>query len=457
MLPDLLREIEQKRIPPVILVGGDSEYLAEDAFDTVRERILAVQPSTTVEAFAAGADLGQVIDSFRTFSLFGGARLLVVPEMHAFVTRKEIAGLYEKAVADWTSAKTDRKRSSAVSKLLHLLGLLGMDVADSDAQIVEAIGLKKGDRALPDMLEMARATGKHATRGEGDAALLADAVSGGGAPGTTLLMRTGEIPEDAPTVALIRRQGAVIVCDLSRDDFPRALDQAVRSIAAEYDVTFDSGALVRFRQRLGIERALADKFSRDVPDLRSAVAELERLATFVGAKGKVTGTVVDQQIAAVAGGARYELASLFAEKKPLEAVAKLRDLVAQARREDPKTPIDIHVGKFIFPLADEVRQLIGILTFARQRKIDLRRGMQFNDFKATLADPLGEYLKARQLVRQRPHPFALFKRFEAAKLHREPTLLALLAELAELEYARKSGGPSPEVAMETFLLRAGKR
>ncbi|HUF17501.1 MAG TPA: hypothetical protein VMS12_05590 [Thermoanaerobaculia bacterium] len=63
-----------------------------------------------------------VLDSFRTRSLFGGQRVLVVPELHAFVSRKEIQGLLDKALSDWKTAKTDRKRISAMAKLLHMLG-----------------------------------------------------------------------------------------------------------------------------------------------------------------------------------------------------------------------------------------------------------------------------------------------------------------------------------------------
>ena len=47
---------------------------------------------------------------------------------------------------------------------------------------------------------------------------------------------------------------------------------------------FDANAVARLRQRLGIDRILADKFSKDIPELRGAVSEAERLATLVGTK-----------------------------------------------------------------------------------------------------------------------------------------------------------------------------
>ena len=188
--------------------------------------------------------------------------------------------------------------------------------------------------------------------------------------------------------------------DLTRDRFAAALERAIADVAEEAHVRFDGRALAVLRQRLGIERLLADKFSKEVPDLRIAVSEAERLATLAGAGGRVTAEMVEREVATVEGGARYEFGSLFTEGKIVEAIAKLRDLVAQARREDPKAPIEIQYGKFLFPLADEVRQMIGIVSFARTQRIDLKAPMNYNRFKDTLADRLGDSLKANGLVRQ---------------------------------------------------------
>ena len=456
-LDKLLAAIEKKKIPPVILVGGNNDYLVEDAFQTIRDRILSVAPGVKPENFPETADLSLVLDSFRTYSLFGGLRLLILPEVNAFVTKKEVQSLYEKAVSDWSGAKTDRKRASAIAKLLHLLGLLGCDVETPETSIADYLGLKKIDAALGDMLNFARSSGKKASRGEGDAALLLEAISQGGSPGATLLMRTGEIPKDSASINVFDRVGAVVVCDLTREEVPNAITTAIREIAEESGVTFDAAAVTALRNRLGIDRILADKFSRDVPDIRLAITEAQRLATYAGAGGRVTAKLVEEQIGAVGGGARYEFGSLFSERKPMEAVAKLRDLVAQARREDAKTPSDVVYGRFLFALADELRQMLGIISFARLRKIDLSRSMNYNSFKDRMADTLSDFLKENRLVRQKPHPFALFKKLEAARTFRESELVDALSEVAELEFRRKSGGISPEIGLESLVLTAAPR
>ncbi len=167
--------------------------------------------------------------------------------------------------------------------------------------------------------------------------------------------------------------------------------------------------------------------------------------------------MIEREVASVEGGARYEFGSLFTEGKMVEAIIKLRDLVAQARREDPKSPLEIQYGKFLFPLADEVRQMIGIVSYARANNLDLRRPTQYNRFKDTIADQLGDYLKANGLVRQRPHPFPLHKKWEAAKRHGEVDLFRALAQLADFEVKRKSGGMPVDVALETFLLARVRR
>jgi DNA polymerase III delta subunit len=450
-LDSVLSAIGQGKTPRVLLVGGSSDFLSEHAFHQIRDAIVAKTPAISLETYEPGTELASILDSYRTGSLFGGSRLLIVPEVNAFVSAKEIASLFDKAVTDWRGAKTDRKRGTAAAKLLHVLGLAGADLDMTDRAIADSLGVALDD-TLTDMLGFCRATGKKAGRGEDDAALLMEAIARGGATGAILLMRTGEVPRDSATIELIDKHGAVVVADLTREGFTSALDQAIASIASEANVKFDANAIARLRQRLGIERLLADKFSKDVPPLRLAVSEAERLATLVGSGGRVTADIVDREIAAVEGGARYELGSLFTEGKILEAVAKLRDLVAQARREDPKSSVEIHYGRYLFAIPDELRQMIGIHSWARAHNVNLRASVTYNRFKDTIADKLGDYLKAHGLVRQRPHPFPLHKKYEAARGYTEADLFRALAEVADLDIKRKSGGLPVDVGLETFLL-----
>ena len=123
-----------------------------------------------------------------------------------------------------------------------------------------------------------------------------------------------------------------------------------------------------------------------------------------------------------------------------------------SKQDDAKAPTEIHYGKFLFPLADELRQMIGVVSFARTNRLDLRAPMPYNRFKDTIADRLGEYLKANGIVRQKPHPFPLHKKWEAARAHSEADLFAALAAVADLEIKRKSGGIPVDVGMESFLL-----
>jgi len=450
-LSAVLAQVTENKTPGVILIGGTSDYLSEHAFRDIRDAIVAARPGIAIESFEPGTELASILDSYRTMSLFGSARLLIVPEVNAFVSAKELGGLLEKAFADWKSAKTDRKRATAAAKLLHVIGLAGADLEMTDRQIAAALGVPS-EGIVADMLAFCRATGKKSTRGEDDAALLTEAIARGGAPGTILLMRTGDIPRESATIDLIDRHGAVIACDITRETFIGALDAEINELASDANVRFDARAIATLRHRLGIDRMLGDKFSREVPELRFAVSEAERLVTLAGEGGRVTAEMVEKEVTSIEGGARYEFGSLFTEGKIVEAIAKLRDLVAQLRREDPRTPLEMQYGKFLFPLADEVRQMIGIVSFARMQRIDLRASMQYNRFKDTVADRLGDYLKSNGIVRQKPHPFPLHKKWEAARHVNERSLFTALAEIADLDIKRKSGGVPADVGLETFLL-----
>src|SRR5207253_289294 len=133
-LNTVLAQIAEKTPPRAILVGGSSEFLSQRAFHDIRDAIVAAKPNIAIESFDPGTDLGAIVDSYRTMSLFASARLLIVPEVNAFVSAKELLSLYQKATADWKSAKTDRKRTSAAAKLLHVLGLVGADLEMTDRQ-----------------------------------------------------------------------------------------------------------------------------------------------------------------------------------------------------------------------------------------------------------------------------------------------------------------------------------
>src|SRR6266849_5728416 len=241
-LTTVLAQIAEKNPPRAILVGGTSDYLSQRAFHDLREAIVAADPNIAIESFEPGSELATIIDSYRTLSLFTSARLLIVPEVNAFVSAKELLSLYQKASADWKSAKTDRKRSSAAAKLLHVLGLVGADFDMTDREIATALGATL-DPLLADMLAFCRTTGKKASRGEDDAALLTEAISRGGAPNTWLLMRSGEVPRESATVELIDRNGAVVVMDLTRETYAGALERSIAEVAEEARVRFDGKAL----------------------------------------------------------------------------------------------------------------------------------------------------------------------------------------------------------------------
>src|SRR3954451_24728152 len=160
-LQTVLAQIAAGKPPTTILVGGSSDYLSEQAFRDLRDAIVAANPNISLEAYEPGAELASILDSYRTMSLFGSARLLIVPEVNAFVSAKELTSLYDKALAEWKSAKTDRKRTTASAKLLHVLGLVAADFEMTDRQIADAIGVAL-DTTLSDMLAFCRNTGKNA-------------------------------------------------------------------------------------------------------------------------------------------------------------------------------------------------------------------------------------------------------------------------------------------------------
>src|SRR5687767_10863004 len=97
-LSAVLSQIAANKPPRVLLVGGSSEFLSEQAFHEIRDAIVAKNLSINVESYEPGTELASILDSYRTMSLFGSARLMIIPEVNAFVSAKEIASLFDKSV-----------------------------------------------------------------------------------------------------------------------------------------------------------------------------------------------------------------------------------------------------------------------------------------------------------------------------------------------------------------------
>src|SRR5258708_28080106 len=161
-LQAMLAQMAAGKPPQVMMGGGSSGFLAERAFRDIRDALIATTPGLNVDSFEPGSELAAILDSYRTMSLFGGARLLIVSEVNAFVSAKELASLYEKAASDWRSAKTDRKRASSVAKLLHVLGFAGADLAMTDRQVASALGVSL-DGPLADLPAFRRPPSTQAT------------------------------------------------------------------------------------------------------------------------------------------------------------------------------------------------------------------------------------------------------------------------------------------------------
>ena len=70
-LSSTLALIDHGKPPPVLLVGGSSEFLAERAFHDIRDRLLEKNPGMSLEVYEPGTELASILDSYRKTSLAG--------------------------------------------------------------------------------------------------------------------------------------------------------------------------------------------------------------------------------------------------------------------------------------------------------------------------------------------------------------------------------------------------
>ncbi len=65
-LTAVLAQIEKGNTPRVLLIGGTSDFLSEQAFHQVRDAIAAKSPSIALETYEPGTELASILDSYRT-------------------------------------------------------------------------------------------------------------------------------------------------------------------------------------------------------------------------------------------------------------------------------------------------------------------------------------------------------------------------------------------------------
>jgi DNA polymerase-3 subunit delta len=197
----------------------------------------------------------------------------------------------------------------------------------------------------------------------------------------------------------------------------------------------------------GIAEALIDLKGED--DLRGINSEIEKIITYVGGRKKISLDDIEALVGRSKTEKVFELIGRVAAQSVGEALETLADLL-----ETGESPIGI-----VFLLAREIRYLIQVRVFLREKNIKWRDGTGFPEFRSKVLPVFKDWAASSGIderdtfVRQKP--WAAYLKFREAAGFEIEGLIMLFEKLLQANALLVSTSMSPRVVLERFVASLG--
>jgi len=430
-LESIVRSLEEGANEPIYLVSGNP-VLAEPVARKLADAI-AARGDANVEVVRRPSRLGDLLGDLRTYSLFGGCRVMLILESALLADRRAAAALVDEIVealpVSAAEAELDRKERAAAGRLLQVFRLFDVDPDAGDAAEVVARlpawalegggtgGGRKRSKGkvealreeLAGLLEMAHRAGLQGSA-ESDLAGLAEILDHGLPAGHALVLAESAVSPDHPLVEALSRRQAVIETgqvESGRRGGWHGVDSLSRQLMEETGASIAPDALAEL-----VRRTL-----RQQDGGRSSHAEIDSTARFAAEYRK---------LAALAGGGGIttDLVQSVVEDRGQEDVWKVLDAIGAGRAGEALMRVD----RYLAAADDEASArfaLFGLLAgFCRQltaisgvmKLHDVPSGVgNYNRFKSSLAPRLQATLEGGgDNPLKGLHPFRLHRAYLAA-------------------------------------------
>jgi len=455
--------------PQVCLVHGDL-VLAEPAAVRAAETLAAAHglPKDHVELHRHAASLAPILQDLRTYSLFGGAKVLLVLDTAVFADRNAAAGLIDEAAEalPLTSPVLGQRERQAASRLLQALHLFDTDaLSDLPPWAFEGDRRGRGGRArgkkqveelranLAPLLEAAVREGIQGI-GEGDLAELADAVRGGLPEGHTLVLAERSVAADHPLVRLLEERGAVLSVGSVESDRGgwQGLDPIAEELERQTGVAIASDALSELARRtLRQEGEGRNRVGKgiDADSTARLAGEYRKLANLAQGAGerRIARKLVEQNVEDRGEEDVWQLLDAVATGRAAEALDRLRRLMTSS--EDPLAAR----LSFFSLFASFCRQLTAIRGMMRAARVPAGES-NFGRFRDRLAPSLqGELPGGGKNPLAGIHPFRLHRAYLAASRLPEPMLARLPSDVLETELQLKGESGEADAALADLVAR----
>ena len=431
---------------PVYLLTGD-RYLCREAADRLGKLLLA-DGGTLHPIDGDREDYRSTLGRLKSFSLLPGRQLYRVMDSRLFHSKNVARKLWDRAQQDYAAKKYD----SAASYLRDMLEAAGIEV-DTVGEIASLspsrwkslFGFAKPDEDLS-WLQSAELDAKGASGAvrkppaQGDPASEVERVLKEGIPASNILMLIAETVDKRKRLyKYIVQEGVVL--DLSvktsggaaaRREQRQVLVELVRKTLADFRTELAPGVLDALLERVGFHPV-------------AVVRETEKLALYVGDKGRISREDLDAVVGRTRQEAVFELTECLG-KGDFERVL----LVAERLHEH-----GVHDLAVISVVRKYVRTLLLFRALQEEQKNGYRRGMTAATFQHQCLPKLKQNEDWSQELSG--HPYAVFMQFKTAEKFSIATLRSWLHLLLEAEYRLKGSPVESGIVISHLFLAMSTR
>jgi hypothetical protein len=499
----VLASLQRPDPPQIFLVHGDL-VLAEPAAEKVAAA-LAARHGGAFETHRHPAALAPLLQDLRTFSLFGGAKVLLAIDTAAFADRSGAADLIDdaedamapargaaKAGASANTAKTGGEVSGegalssrerlAATRLMQALLLFEIDAAHGSVE--EAVaqlppwvleggrtarrgrgGRARGPRqmeelraGLASLLEAARREGI-AGGVSGDLSDLAAAIAGGLPADHALVFAEREVAADHPLVRRLEERGAVAATGEVKADGGgwMGLERVAAELEEQTEVGISRAAMEELARRTlrkaGDPRRGGDANRTAVAADSTArlAAEYRKLANLARAAGsaRIELHLVEESVEDRGEEDVWKLLDAIGAGRSAEALDRLRRLLAAA-----DDPLAARLSFFSL-LATFCRRLTAIRGILRLARLPSGEA-NYSRFKARLAPALqGELPGGGKNPLAGINPYPLHRAYLAACRISDATAARLPWVVLETEMQLKGESSEADAALANLVVRLG--
>jgi DNA polymerase-3 subunit delta len=435
----ILASARQRPAPKYLLIGEpfQTEALARALIDLL---VPPARRSFSLETYdGRSTPIAPILDSLRTPSLMGGAKVIWVREPTLFLSGEKRGDLASALFAAWE----DNRAAEAAEKLLVLAGLAGwtqaelsaadwraLPAADATALLGRTIGPQEAE-ALDAVRAVCAERGLTVAAFRDESGQLEAFLSAGPPPNSVLLFTAVAADRRKRVVKSIAEAGVVAELDIARERSgalsPESVDALVLEIAGRHGKRVTPAARQLIQRRAGSQ---AGQFA----------AELEKLCLYVGDAPSIEEADVRASLRDLAESWIFDFTKALAQRQAGPALTLLRALFEQGE----------HPLRLLSVIARELR----LLLLARDCLSGSLAGAwtprtQYTVFRDRLLPSLAQ---AERDALGSLHPYVLYQCLQNASRTSAAALQHGILKLQALDVAFKSTAADPRLRLEAFVL-----